>query len=62
MMTKSQAGSGAKAPAVYLNDKALAEIKGIRDGKISKEELVDELTRANVPKKKNDSGCSHCCG
>jgi hypothetical protein len=61
-VTKIQAGHGATAPAVYLNDTALAEIKGVRDGKISEQELIDELTRANVPRKKNDSGCSCCCG
>ena len=60
-MTKNEAGPDAKAPAVYLNDTALAEIKGIRDGKISEQELIEELTRAGVPRKQGNSSCSCCC-
>jgi len=61
-MTKNQAGHGAKAPAVFLNDIALAEIKGKRDGKITEQELMDELMRANIPRRKNEGGYSSCCG
>jgi len=50
-MTKNEAGADAKAPAVYLNDKIIAEIGGIRDGKITEEELIDELEKANVSRK-----------
>jgi hypothetical protein len=50
-MTKAEAGANAKAPAVYLNDRAVAEIGGIRDGKISEDELVIELASDGVPKK-----------
>ncbi len=48
---KSKAGANVKAPAVYLDDKLLAEIKGLRDGTISEEELINELIKAKVPKK-----------
>ena len=61
-MNKNQAGPDAKAPAVYLNDIALAEIKGIRDGKISEQELIEELGKAGVPKKESEGGCSCSCG
>ena len=62
ILNKSQAGPDAKAPAVYLNDKLLAEVKGIRDGKITEQELVDEMTKAGVPGRKGKSSCSCCCG
>ncbi|MEW6602570.1 MAG: hypothetical protein AB1499_16475 [Nitrospirota bacterium] len=62
ILTKSQAGPDAKAPAVYLNDKLLSEVKGIRDGKITVEELVDELSKDGVPRKKDRGSCSCCCG
>lgn len=62
LIPKNEAGPDAKAPAVYLNDILLAEVNGLRDGKISEQELIDELTKANVPKKEGDSGCSCCCG
>ncbi len=56
---KKDAGPGAKAPAVYLNDKALAENSGLKNGKITLEELVKELDEANVPKKSvSRSSCS----
>ncbi len=61
-MSKKQAGPDAKAPAVYLNDNPLAEIKGIRDGKISEQELIGELSKAGVPEKQSGGGCSCCCG
>jgi len=60
-MSRSQAGPDAKAPAVYLNDKPLAEINGIRDGKITEQELIDELSKAGVPGKQSEGGCSCCC-
>lgn len=60
-MTKQQAGPDAKAPAVYLNDKVLAEIKGLRSGKITERELADELTNAGVPRRQDNSSCSCCC-
>ena len=59
-MTKNEAGPNAKAPAVYLNDNVLAEIGGKRDGKISKLEIVEELLKADVPRKDGGIGCS-CC-
>jgi len=62
IITKSQAGPEAKAPAVYLNDRLLAEVKGIRDGKITEQELADELSKAGVPRKKGKSSCSCCYG
>ncbi|GBE06095.1 MAG TPA: hypothetical protein ENH31_03645 [Nitrospirae bacterium] len=55
---KKDAGPGAKAPAVYLNDKLLAETGGLRNGKVTHEELVKELAEANVPKK--SAGRSSC--
>jgi hypothetical protein len=48
---KREAGAKVKAPAVFLDDKLLAEIKGLRDGEITEEELFIELTKAKVPKK-----------
>lgn len=56
-LTKSQAGPDAKAPAVYLNDKVLSEIGGIRDGKITEAELFDELSGAKIPRKKEGGSC-----
>ena len=50
-ITKREASADVKAPAVYLNDELLAEIKGLRDGEISEEDLFIVLTKANVPKK-----------
>ena len=62
VLTKSEAGPDAKAPAVYLNDKALSEIKGIRDGKITEAELFDELSSAKVPRKPGGGSCACSCG
>ena len=59
-ITKKEASPNVKAPAVYLNDKVLAEIRGVRDGKISIEELIDELKSANVPGRQSGGGCSSC--
>ena len=61
VLTKSEAGPDAKAPAVYLNDKALSEIKGIRDGKITEAELFEELSEAKVPRKNYGGCCSPEC-
>jgi len=47
---------------VYLNDKLLAEVNGLRDGKITEQELVEELIKAGVPRKKGKSSCSCSCG
>ena len=58
---RSEAGPDAKAPAVYLNDKVLSEIGGIRDGKMPEDVLAYELEKAGIPKKKT-GGCSYCCG
>ncbi len=52
MITRAQAGPDAKAPAVYLDDRPLAEIGGLRDGKITEEELAEELKKAGVPGKR----------
>jgi hypothetical protein len=46
---------------VYLNDNVLAEIGGKRDGKISVQEIMEEFTKAGIPRKKGKGGCS-CCG
>lgn len=46
---KSKAGADAKAPAVYLNDKLIADIGLLNKGAISLEELVNELRAAGVP-------------
>ena len=51
-ITKAQAGPDAKAPAVYLNDIPIAEIGGLRDGKITEEELADEFNKAGVSGKR----------
>jgi len=59
-LTKKEAGPDAKAPSVYLNNKLLAEINGLRDGKITEAELFDELCEAKVPRK--TGGCSCCRG
>jgi hypothetical protein len=48
---KSKAGDNVKVPSVYLGDKILAEIGGLRDGIIEEEDLADELEKANVSKK-----------
>jgi hypothetical protein len=48
-VNKNDAGKHAKAPSVYLNDKLLAEVGGARDGKITEQELIDELTLVGVP-------------
>jgi hypothetical protein len=61
IVKKGDAGPDAKAPAVYLNDRVIAEIGGVRDGKITYDELVDELRRAHVPGKQNEGGCTGCC-
>ena len=61
-LTKNEAGPDAKAPAVYLNDKVLSEIGGIRDGKITEAELFDELSGAKVPRKKSGGSCACSCG
>lgn len=61
VLTKSEAGPDSKAPAVYLNDKVLSEIKGIRDGKITEAELFDELSEFKVPRKKGGN-CACSCG
>ncbi len=61
-ITKNEAGPDAKAPAVYLNDKPLCEIGGIRDGKISEAELFDELSGAKVPRKPGGGSYACSCG
>lgn len=61
-LTKKEAGPDAKAPAVYLNDKPLCEIGGIREGKITEAELFNELSEAKVPRKQDGGSCSSCCG
>ena len=48
---KSKAGGNAKAPAVYLNNKLVAEIGFLRQGTISLEELINELRTAGVPER-----------
>jgi hypothetical protein len=48
---KSKAGVNAKAPAVYLNDKLIAEIGFLRQGTISLEELINELRTAGAPER-----------
>lgn len=48
---KSKAGADAKAPAVYLNDKLIAEIGFLKKGTISLEELINELRAADVPER-----------
>jgi hypothetical protein len=50
IVPKSMAGTDAKAPAVYLDDKVLAEDKGLRNGMITTEELIDELKKAGISK------------
>ncbi len=50
-VNKNEAGKHAKAPSVYLNDKLLAEIGGVRDGKITELELIDEFAKADVHRK-----------
>ncbi len=52
IIPKKDAGPDAKAPAVYLNDKVLAKTGGLRNGRITHEELVEEFDAANIPKKK----------
>ena len=47
---KSKAGADVIVPSVYLDDKLLAELNGIRDGQIEEEDLISELTKANVSK------------
>jgi hypothetical protein len=47
---KSKAGN-AKAPAVYLDDRLIAEIGSLREGAISLQELIDELRTAGVPER-----------
>lgn len=46
---KSKAGADAKAPAVYLNDKPIAEVGFLKNGTVTLEELIDELRAAGVP-------------
>jgi len=48
---KSKAGVNAKAPAVYLNDRLIAEIDFLREGAISLEELINELRTSCVPER-----------
>ena len=48
---KSKAGVNAKAPAVYFNDKLIAEISFLKQGTISLEELINELRTAGVPER-----------
>jgi hypothetical protein len=48
IIPKSMAGIGAKAPVVYLDNKILAEDKGLRNGTITTEELIDELEKAGI--------------
>jgi hypothetical protein len=55
---KSKAGADIKAPSVYLDDQLLAEIGGLRDGLIKEEDMMDELEKANVPKKQSKGGFS----
>lgn len=50
---QSSAGEGVKVPSVYLDDRLLAEIDGLRDGMIEDEDLLEELEKANVPRKIN---------
>jgi hypothetical protein len=50
IIPKSMAAPQVKAPAVYLDDKVLAEDKGLRNGKITAEELMSELEKAGVPR------------
>ncbi|MDH4027964.1 MAG: hypothetical protein OEU95_03940 [Nitrospirota bacterium] len=52
IITKAQAGPDAKAPAVYLNDILIAEIGGLRDGKIMEEDLTYEFIKAGVSRKR----------
>lgn len=48
---KSKAGADAKAPAVYLNNKLIAEIGFLKKGTISVDELISELRTAGVPER-----------
>jgi len=50
---QSSAGADVKVPSVYLDDRMLAEIEGLRDGMIEDEDLLEELEKANVPRKRN---------
>ncbi|MEW6602716.1 MAG: hypothetical protein AB1499_17225 [Nitrospirota bacterium] len=50
---QSRAGDDIKVPSVYLGDRLLAEIDGIRDGMIEDEDLMKVLEDANVPRKIN---------
>ena len=50
-INKNETGPDAIAPSVYLNDKLLAGVGAIRDGKITEQELIDELTRDEVPRR-----------
>ena len=57
-ISKDKADADVKAPAVYLDDKVIAEDKGLRDGLITPEELVEELKAAGVPERsKPKSSC-----
>lgn len=48
---KSKAGADAKAPAVYLNNKLIAEIGFLKKGTISVDELISELRTSGVPER-----------
>lgn len=50
---QSSAGEDVKVPSVYLGNRLLAEIDGLRDGMIEDEDLMEELEKANVPRKRN---------
>jgi hypothetical protein len=50
IIPKSMAAPQIKVPSVYLDDKVLAEDEGLRNGKITTNELIDELEKANVTK------------
>ncbi|MBI5664045.1 MAG: hypothetical protein HZC49_02975 [Nitrospirae bacterium] len=50
---QSIAGENVKVPSVYLDDRLLAEIDGLRDGMIEDEDLLEELEKAKVLKKGN---------
>jgi len=48
---ESRAGDDIKVPSVYLDNRLLAEIGGLRDGIIEDEDLMKEIERANVRKR-----------
>ena len=50
IVPKSMVGADIKAPSIYLNGRVIAEDGDAKNGKLTIDELVNELEKAKVPK------------